>query len=546
MDGILQLGKTWIGYGLEISQDLFSILFLTLLICIPILYITDITQSKHAVRRNFPVIGRFRYFFEHIGEFFRQYFFSMDREEMPFNRAQRSWVYRAAKDISNTIAFGSTRDLKKVGTVLFANCPYPTLGEDETPVTNQTIGSDCRFPYTTKSVFNISAMSYGALSKPAILALAEGAKSSGCWLNTGEGGLSEYHLTSGCDIVFQIGTAKFGVRDPISGKLSESKLIEVASHDQVRMFEIKLSQGGKPGKGGILPGAKVTKKVAEIRGVREGEDSISPNRHPEISSDEDLLDMIAFVRELTGKPVGIKCVIGSEDWLDHLFQLICARGAVSAPDFITVDSAEGGTGAAPMPLLDDMGLPLNESLPMLVNKLVEYGLYERVKVISSGKLVTPADVAWALCLGAHFVTSARGFMFALGCIQALQCNKDTCPTGITTHDKKLQRGLNPHLKSIRVANYVKNIVHEVGMIAHSCGVKQLRELDRRHARVVQANGLSIPLNALYPSVGNVPLIERRNLETRPWTGEQQASEDIEDLESTVVNIPLRQLSGKIE
>lgn len=543
MDGILQLGKTWIGYGLEISQDLFSILFLTLLICIPILYITDITQSRHAVRRNFPVIGRFRYFFEHVGEFFRQYFFSMDREEMPFNRAQRSWVYRAAKDISNTIAFGSTRDLKKVGTVLFANCPYPTLGEDATPVTNQTIGPDCKYPFTTKSVFNISAMSYGAISKPAILALAEGAKSSGCWLNTGEGGLSKYHLQSGCDIVFQIGTAKYGVRDPISGKLSESKLIDVAKYDQVRMFEIKLSQGGKPGKGGILPGAKVTKEVAEIRGVREGEDSISPNRHPEISSDEDLLEMIAFIRELTGKPVGIKSVIGSEDWLDHLFQLICVRGIASAPDFITVDSADGGTGAAPMPLLDDMGLPLNESLPMLVNKLYEYGLYDRVKVISSGKLVTPADVAWALCLGANFVTSARGFMFALGCIQALQCNKDTCPTGITTHNKRLQRGLNPHLKSIRVANYVKNIVHEVGMIAHSCGVNHPRELDRRHARVVQANGLSVPLNVLYPSQVSAPIVERRNLGTRPWSGKQQV---FEDLENTVVNIPLKQLSGKVE
>ncbi|MBT8125215.1 MAG: FMN-binding glutamate synthase family protein [Gammaproteobacteria bacterium] len=543
MDGILQLGKTWIGYGLEISQDLFSILFLTLLICIPILYVTDITQSRHAVRRNFPVIGRFRYFFEHVGEFFRQYFFSMDREEMPFNRAQRSWVYRAAKDISNTIAFGSTRDLKKVGTVLFANCPYPTLGEDATPVTNQTIGPDCKYPFTTKSVFNISAMSYGAISKPAILALAEGAKSSGCWLNTGEGGLSKYHLQSGCDIVFQIGTAKYGVRDPISGKLSESKLIDVAKYDQVRMFEIKLSQGGKPGKGGILPGAKVTKEVAEIRGVREGEDSISPNRHPDISSDEDLLEMIAFIRELTGKPVGIKSVIGSEDWLDHLFQLICVRGIASAPDFITVDSADGGTGAAPMPLLDDMGLPLNESLPMLVNKLNEYGLYDRVKVISSGKLVTPADVAWALCLGANFVTSARGFMFALGCIQALQCNKDTCPTGITTHNKRLQRGLNPHLKSIRVANYVKNIVHEVGMIAHSCGVNHPRELDRRHARVVQANGLSVPLNVLYPSQVSVPLVERRNLGTRPWSGKQQV---FEDLENTVVNIPLKQLSGKVE
>ena len=541
MDEILQLVKTWISYGLEISQDLFSILFLILLVCIPILYITDITQSKHAVRRNFPVIGRFRYFFEHIGEFFRQYFFSMDREEMPFNRAQRSWVYRAAKDISNTIAFGSSRDLKKVGTVLFANCPYPTLGEDAAPVSEQTIGQECRFPYTTKSIFNISGMSYGAISKPAVLALAEGAKRSGCWLNTGEGGLSKFHLRSGCDLVFQIGTAKYGVRDPISGKLSESKLSEVAAHDQVRMFEIKLSQGGKPGKGGILPGAKVTKEIAEIRGVRIGEAAISPNRHPDISCDADLLDMISFTRDVTGKPVGIKSVIGSEDWLDHLFRLICSRGESSAPDFITVDSADGGTGAAPMPLLDDMGLPLNESLPMLVNKLKEYGLYDRIKVVASGKLVTPADVAWALCLGAHFIASARGFMFALGCIQALQCNKDTCPTGITTHNKRLQRGLNPHLKSIRVMNYVNNIVHEVGMIAHSCGVKHPRELDRRHARVVQSNGLSIPLNVLYPS-SSAPKIERRNLATRPWSGKHH---EFEELENTVIKVPLKQLGDKI-
>ncbi len=546
MDEILRVGKIWIEYGLEISQDLFSVFFLTLLICIPILYITDVTQSKHAVRRNFPVVGRFRYFFEHMGEFFRQYFFSMDREEMPFNRAQRSWVYRAAKDISNTIAFGSTRDLKKVGTVLFANCPYPTLGIDAAPVSERVIGPDCRSPYKTKSIFNISGMSYGAISKPAVLALSSGAKKSGCWLNTGEGGLSKYHLRSGCDIVFQIGTAKYGVRDPISGKLSDSKLIEIAGFDQVKMFEIKLSQGGKPGKGGILPGAKVTKEVADIRGIRQGEDSVSPNRHPEISTDEDLLEMIGYIRELTGKPVGIKCVIGSEEWLDNLFALICKRGSASAPDFITVDSADGGTGAAPMPLLDDMGLPLNESLPILVNKLKEYDLYQRVQVISSGKLVTPADVAWALCLGANFVTSARGFMFALGCIQALQCNKDTCPTGITTHDKRLQRGLNSKVKSERVANYVKNIVHEVGMIAHSCGVNHPRELDRRHARVVQANGLSIPLNVMYP-VQMTSFDERRDVSNRPWSGSQNISENnAESLENTMINIPVERFYGNTE
>ena len=541
MEEVLQVFKNWLNIGLELSQGLFSILFLLVLVVIPIAYLFDISQSRHAVRRNYPVIGRFRYFFEHIGEFFRQYFFSMDREELPFNRAQRSWVYRAAKDISNTIAFGSSRDLKKVGTVLFANCPYPTLGEDATPVSEQIVGAGCKNPYKTKSIFNISGMSYGALSKPAILALAEGSKIAGCWINTGEGGLSKYHLQSGCDIVFQIGTAKYGVRDPFNNSLSESKLIDLAAHPQVRMFEIKLSQGGKPGKGGILPGVKVTEEIAKIRCIPKGKDSISPNRHPEIKSDADLLDMIAYIREVTGKPVGFKTVIGSEQWLDHLFGLICQRGKATAPDFITVDGADGGTGAAPMPLLDDMGLPLSESLPMLVNKLQEYELNERVKVIASGKLITPADAAWALCLGANFIASARGFMFALGCIQALQCNKDTCPTGITTHKRKLQRGLNPKLKSVRVANYAKNIVHEIGMIAHSCGVKHPLELERHHARIVQANGLSIPLDILYPVSKIKKFKERRNWETRPWSKKESIKKNLED---TIINISLKDLSQK--
>ena len=494
-------------------------------VAVAVLYVIDVTQTKQAIRRNYPVIGRFRYLFEYLGEFFRQYFFAMDREELPFNRAQRSWVYRAAKNISNTAAFGSTRDLKKPGTVLFANCPYPTMSEDATSPDYDTIGPFAEKPYVTRSIFNISGMSYGALSKPAVLALGLGAKKAECWMNTGEGGLSPYHLSSGCDIVFQIGTAKYGVRDPETGKLSDEKLKEVAEHHQLRMFEIKLSQGGKPGKGGILPGDKVSQEVADIRGIPVGQDSISPNRHPEIKCDDDLLDMINHVRNVTGKPVGFKAVIGSESWLDHLFSAILRRGHESAPDFITVDSADGGTGAAPLPLLDDMGLPLHESLPIVVNKLIEYGLRDRIKVISSGKLINPADVAWALCVGADFITSARGFMFSLGCIQALQCNKNSCPTGITTHDKKLQRGLDPQVKAERVADYVKNMVYEVGMIAHSCGVGHLRDLERHHARVIQGNGMSVPLDKLYPQVEPLFEMERRDWETRPWSAQEHAALD---------------------
>ena len=263
------------------------------------------------------------------------------------------------------------------------------------------------------------------------------------------------------------------------------------------MFEIKLSQGAKPGKGGILPGNKVTAEVAQIRNIPIGEDSISPNRHPDIDNVDELLQMLNHVRQITGKPVGFKCVIGAYGWLDNLFGEIKKRGPAAAPDFITVDSADGGTGAAPMSLMDYMGLPITESLPMLVEKLNEYDLKERVKVIASGKLVTPAEVAWALCVGADFITSARGFMLALGCIQALQCNKNTCPTGITTHNKRLQKGLDPENKAIRIKNYAKNMVREIGVIAHSCGVKEPRELRLFHARIVTDSGHSVPLDEYY-------------------------------------------------
>ena len=462
-----------------------------------VLYVLDVTQTKHAVRRNYPVIGRLRYFFEDLGEFFRQYFFAMDREEMPFNRAERSYVYRAAKHVDTTIAFGSTRDLRPTGEVLFVNGAYPLLDEDALPAAEVEIGPYSREPYRTRSIFNISGMSYGAISRPAVVALSNGARMAGIWMNTGEGGLSPYHLEGGADIVFQMGTAKYGVRDE-NGGLSDEKLRQVAAHAQVRMFEIKLSQGAKPGKGGILPAAKVSAEVAAIRGIAVGEDSISPNRHPDVSNDGELLDLIAHVRDVSGKPVGFKAVISSFEWLDKLFAEIKRRGIESAPDFITIDSGDGGTGAAPMSLIDYVGIPLKESLPVVVDKLTEHGLRDRIKVVASGKLITPAKAAWALCLGADFVTSARGFMFALGCIQALQCNKNTCPTGITTHDPRYQRGLDPEDKAERVKSYAEHQHYELGVIAHACGVAEPRQLRRHHCRIVSSNGDSIPLDELHP------------------------------------------------
>lgn len=467
------------------------------LLALVILYIIDVCQSHDAIRRNYPVIGRFRHIFSTLGEFFRQYFFAMDREEMPFNRAERDWIKRAAKDEDNTVAFGSSKVLTAPGTAIFVNCPFPTLDEDAVEVQPLRIGDQCETPYNAQSFFNISAMSYGSLSTPAIQALSAGAKMAGCWMNTGEGGLSSHHLDGGADIIFQIGTAKYGVRDD-DGNLSDDKLRDVAAHDQVKMFELKMSQGAKPGKGGILPGKKVGPEIAEIRGIPEGEDSISPNRHPEINDAASMLDMINHIRDVTGKPVGFKAVIGSYGWLSDLAAEIHRRGIASAPDFITVDSGDGGTGAAPMPLMDNVGLVIRESLPLVVDMLTEHGLRDRVKVIASGKLVTPSEVAWALAAGADFINSARGFMFSLGCIQAMKCNKNTCPTGITTHDKRLQKGLNPADKSVKVANFCKNLMHEVEVISHTCGVERPRLLRREHVRMVMPNGISIAMDELYP------------------------------------------------
>lgn len=480
--------------------DLMTSLFLFTVGCIVVwivyMYIVDKHQQRHAIRHNYPVIGRFRYLFEKQGEFFRQYFFAQDREEMPFNRAERSWVYRAAKNVDRTVSFGSTRSLSPSGTILFMNHPFPTLEEDACPVGEITFGQTLPHPFTTAAIFNISGMSYGALSARAVLALSRGAKQAGCWMNTGEGGLSPYHLEGGADIVFQIGTAKYGVRD-CEGQLSDDKLREIAAHSQVKMFEIKLSQGAKPGKGGMLPGAKVSAEIAAIRGIAQGQDSYSPNRHPDINSCADLLDMVSRIRRVTGKPCGFKLVVGFSQWLDELFGLIAAQDEQLGPDFITIDSADGGTGAAPQPLMDYVGLPLQESLPLIVSLRHKHGLDKRLRIIASGKLITPGKVAWALACGADAVVSARGNMFALGCIQALQCNKNTCPTGITTHNPKLQQGLNVDDKAQRVANYNRYIHYGVGLIAHSCGVGNVRQLSPQHVRIITDNSMSEAMDKLY-------------------------------------------------
>ena len=467
-----------------------------ILISLVIVFIWDVCQKSHSVLRTYPVIGHIRYLAETLGVYLRQYFYSNDREELPFNRTQRTWVYEAAKNIDPTIGFGSTKDVSALGSIYFIDAPFPTLTKDSIKARAITIGPYSRNPYSTNSILNISAMSYGSISKNAITALSHGAKLAGCWLNTGEGGVSDYHLSGGCDLVAQIGTAKYGYRN-LDGTLSEDAVKSVSSHSQIKMFEIKISQGAKPGKGGLLPGIKVNAEIAKIRKIAPHQDSISPNRFEEIGNCAELLDFIQKIRELSGKPTGFKIVMGDHSWLYELFDEINKRGIESAPDFITLDGAEGGTGAAPSCLAGHVGLPIAVSLPLLVDILIDYNLRDRIKVIASGKLITADEVAWALCVGADFVNSARGFLFSLGCIQALRCHKNTCPTGIATHNTWLTRGLDPQDKITKVYHYAKNLEYQLGMICHSCGVHEPRELTRKHARIVTTPGKSVTLSEYY-------------------------------------------------
>ncbi|MBB3225494.1 glutamate synthase domain-containing protein 2 [Luteibacter sp. Sphag1AF] len=487
----------WLVMFVEISAAVLLLLLAMIVLLLCVVWFVDRNQTANAVLRNYPVIGHFRYGFLKLGEFFRQYLFAMDREEMPFNRAERTWVYRAAKNVDNTVAFGSTRDLRAEGVPFFVNAPFPELAEAHVEPRPVTIGPYARQPYSHAAFFNISAMSFGALSAPAVSALSRGAARAGIWMDTGEGGLAPYHLEGGCDIIFEIGTAKYGCRTA-DGRLDDQRLKENCAHAQVKMVSIKLGQGAKPGLGGLLPGSKVTPEIAAIRGIPVGKDSQSPNRHTDIGNVSQLMDSIAHIREVTGKPTGFKAVLGDVDWIRTLCDEVWARGIESAPDFIIVDGSEGGTGAAPQTLMEGVGLPLHEALPALVDTLLSKGLRERIKVVCSGKCITAYDVAWALAMGADFVNSARGFMLSLGCIQSLQCNRNTCPTGITTHDPKLQRGLVVMDKADRVFHYATNLMYEVGVIAHSCGVKEPRQLRREHCRVVANDGLSVSLGKLHP------------------------------------------------
>lgn len=454
------------------------------------IYAHDRSQRHHALLRNYPVTGWIRYASEWAGDKLRQYWFALDWEERPFSRLTRSWIYRAAKGVSTLVPFGS----EAAPTYVFLNEAFPPLDEETTEFPGKWIGKwrdaegrehqSCERPYFSKYAFNVSGMSYGALSPTAVEALSNGVKLAGGYMSTGEGGVSPAHLSGGCDIFFQLGTAKYGARKP-DGTLDEGKLVSaVRANPQIRAIEVKLAQGAKPGKGGILPGAKVTAEIAAIRGIPEGKDSISPNRHVEISSVHELGEFIDRVRRLTGLPVGAKFVVGREAFLDEWF-LDCVNVPSHCPDYVQVDGGEGGTGAAPAPLIENVGRSITDALPMVVAKRNKHGLTERVRIVASGKLATPQRAAWALANGADFVSTARGAMFALGCIQAQRCDSGRCPTGVTASEPRYYKGLDVTDKKVRVMRYLQQVRHEVEIIAHSCGVRNASALRPEHVTPVE-------------------------------------------------------------
>lgn len=455
--------------------------------------IVDKLQRKDVLRHNFPILGRLTPLMNWAGKFLRNHIILGDREEQPFNRAQRDAVYSFAEHKSNKRAFGSTINLRKIGAYFFPNSQF-----FKEPVKKDVvIGPQTKNPYTLRSIFNISAMSYGSISEPAARALSGGAKEAGILMDTGEGGLAPAHIEGGGDLVFEIGTAKYGVRDA-DGNLDMAKLKEIASNDQVKMFSVKLAQGAKPGEGGRLPGVKVTPEIAAIRGIPVGQDSESPDHHKDINSVPELLDFIDKVRTATNKPVGFKATYSRPEDVQELCNEIKKRGLQSAPDFIILDGGEGGSGAATQTLMDSVGMSIRESLPMVKQVLIDNKMHNRIRIGASGKLILPEDVAWAMAMGADFVNSARGFLLSMGCVMAMRCNSDTCPMGLTTNNKNLQKGFNPASKSVRVANYAAGVIADVEKIAHSCGVSNPRDLRPENVNMVTANGKSVSMKKLYP------------------------------------------------
>lgn len=443
------------------------------LLTLPVLalVIYNINQRKHAILRNYPLLGYIRYLMENFRLEIRQYFFESDTDGKPFSRRQRSIVYQRSKNVRQTVAFGMQLDPHQPGYEYLAHTIYPVeVNQRDLRI---TIGNhQCSQPYSA-SILNIGAMSFGALSKTAIEALNKGAKMGGFAHNTGEGGISSYHLAGG-DLIWQIGSGYFGCRDE-RGNFDADLFRRNATRPEVKMIELKLSQGAKPGHGGVLPAAKNTEEIAAIRNIVPGTTVLSPARHRVFTGPETMLIFLDSLRRMSnGKPVGFKLCIGSKKEFYEICYAIQKTGII--PDFIVIDGAEGGTGAAPLEFADSVGMPLYDALAFATKTLQHYGIYPHTKIIAAGKIITGFDILKSIALGASACYSARGMMFSLGCIQALKCDSGKCPVGVATQDARLYNGLNVSDKSVRVANFHRNTIKATIELMEACGFESLKDI----------------------------------------------------------------------
>jgi glutamate synthase domain-containing protein 2 len=498
----------------------------------------DLLQRQHSLLRNFPVIGHGRYLIEAIGPELRQYVVAGNNEERPFTRDQRRWVYASAKGENNYFGFGTDNDLEY--TAGYPVIKHRTFGR-AVPPSSPGAGHEVDLPcakvmgaargrakaFRPASVVNVSAMSFGSLSSNAVEALNKGAALAGCLHNTGEGGLSPYHRRGG-ELVFQIGTAYFGCRDE-RGRFDLQRLKDLVAGAPVRAIEVKLSQGAKPGLGGLLPGAKVTREIAEIRGVPEGKDVVSPSRHAEFSDVDSMLDWIELLAAETGLPVGIKSAVGDMVFWEELTSQMEQTGR--APDFITVDGGEGGTGAAPLIFTDTVSLPFQLGFSRVYRVFAERGLQDQVVFIGSGKLGLPDNAVVAFALGCDMVNVAREPMLAIGCIQAQRCHTDRCPTGVATQNAWLAHGLDPALKSVRVASYIKTVRRDLLKVSEACGVEHPGLITADDVEILDGRTDATPLADVYgyrpgwglPSASDQAEIVRIMTASAPQGGSAEAS-----------------------
>ncbi len=432
----------------------------------------DLIQRRHAILRNFPVIGHLRYLLEGVGPELRQYIVTDNHQERPFDRSQRTWIYTSAKGLNNNVAFGSDEDLETARDHVIVDqsmfpLPRPDRDDDRVPCA-KVLGAarGRRAAFRPASVVNVSAMSFGSLSAVAVEAINRGCALAGSLHNTGEGGLSPYHLHGG-ELVFQIGTGYFGCRDG-DGRFDLDRLVDLCAAHPVRAVEIKLSQGAKPGLGGVLPAAKITPEIAATRGISPGQDCRSPSAHTAFSDVDSMLDVVESIADATGLPVGIKSAVGSDRFWVELAELMLRTGR--GVDFVTVDGGEGGTGDAPQAFSDHVALPFKLGFTRVYRLFAERGLTDDVVFVGSGRLGMPDSALTAMALGCDLINVAREAMLAIGCIQAQRCHTGRCPVGITTHSRWRTHGLDPDLKSVRLANYLSALRHELLELSHACGV----------------------------------------------------------------------------